>query len=221
MWMPRLEELVKSPSSGVKRISVAIHLGCPLIPGVNNDYRQCAVYNERAFELAMQGKFDHVLFISIWNYFPDGLNGLCVVEGGGCTKENARQIFLANYSKFAARIRRLADRGIKVTIILPPPVSAFNVPVELARRRFLSLEREQVEQLSREEQELRRQLEVAALRELEDVPGVKLIDPFDALCDQERCYLIDRTGRPILFDSNHWQPGFVRHNSLIDEGITG
>jgi peptidoglycan/LPS O-acetylase OafA/YrhL len=218
-WLPRLEALAAAASAdGIKRITIAVHHGCPSLPGFNNGFRPCAAFNDQVFDLAKSGGYDHVVNVSLWGYF-DGTD-LCQPEGARCTPVRAEQVLETGFTLFAQRMTALAVAGVKVTILLPPPYATYDLPSELARRRFLGLDRTTLEHLPRAEQEAKRAPVEQRLKLLAGTPGIRLLDPFDLLCTSGHCDTVDNEGFPLFRDSDHLRASVLAKSRFIDPALT-
>jgi len=101
--------------------------------------------------------------------------------------------------------------------MLPPLISEFDTPIELARRNFLHINADEVSALSRAHQEARRKYAMAFLNSLKGIPGITLIDPLDTMCDAENCRTVDSQGAPIMRDTNHLRTSYTEKNPLLDK----
>ena len=218
-WLPRLEALAEAPlAEGIRRITLAVHHGWPSLPGLNNGFWPCAAFNDQVFALAKNGGYDHVVNVSLWGYF----NGtdLCRPEGARCRPVGAEQALETGFTLFAQRMTALAAAGLKVTILLPPPYATYDLPSELARRRFLGLDRTTLEHLPRAEQEANRAPVEQRLRLLLGTPGIRLLDPFDLLCTPGHCDTVDSEGFPLFRDSDHVRASVLAKSRFIDRALT-
>jgi len=121
MWLPRLKRLPGSSGEpNLASITLAAYHGCPALPGINRGGRQCAVYNEKAYELAASGGFDHVLIINYWDYFST-LGELCFVRDGLCTNENSDESIKDAISDFLSDMKKISSINISVSIMLACP----------------------------------------------------------------------------------------------------
>lgn len=217
MWLPRLERLSGSPGEpNLSSITLTAYHGCPALPGINRGSRRCAMYNEKAYTLAASGSFDHVLIINYWDYFSTH-GELCFVRDGLCTNENWDQSIKDAFSDFLSDIKKISAKNISVSIMLPPVISEFDTPVELARRTFLHINTDEVSALNRARQESRRKYAMAFLDSLKGIPGITLIDPLDTMCDADNCRTVDTLGAPILRDTNHLRTSYTEKNPLLDK----
>lgn len=110
-----------------------------------------------------------------------------------------------------AAVGRLQAAGLNVILLAPVPELPFNAVHCLTRR---SAEECVV---PRSRIDARRQGVVAVLkRTAEAMPGVQLIDPIDAMCDEARCYTV-RNALPLYRDDDHISIAMARNlaESLI------
>ncbi len=216
MWLPRLEKLPGSQiDPNLSSVTLTAYHGCPALPGINRGFRQCATYNNKAFELAASGGFDRVLIINYWDYFST-LGELCFVKNETCKADTSNKSIGEAFSEFLEEIKKLSSENISINIMLPPVISDFNTPVELARRNFLQIETDDVSFLKRDRQEFKRKHVMEFLSSLKSIRGVTLIDPFEIMCDTTNCRTVDIQGAPILRDTNHLRTSFTETSTLLD-----
>jgi hypothetical protein len=126
----------------------------------------------------------------------------------------------AGFTSFIRQLQASAELGVKITIALPPPYSTYDLPRELARRRFLGIDRTELEHMPRAPQEAARAPVKILLNRLAGEPGVRLLDPFELLCTREQCDTVDGAGFPLFRDSNHLRSSFLAESHFLDASLT-
>jgi peptidoglycan/LPS O-acetylase OafA/YrhL len=110
------------------------------------------------------------------------------------TPQAAREAYWADYE---AIIQRLSASGKRVYIALPLPELPVNVD------RYIYRKGGEGAVISRREYAVRNAFVLARIGRLRAIPGVVLLDPRDAVCDEIDCRaIID--GQAMYFDDNHF-----------------
>lgn len=143
----------------------------------------------------------------------------------GCTQHNdqvlafllsnddVRTVILASYYNYHANVDRgaleagmertvqaLTNAGRTVVLIAPFPEPGYSVPHAASKRVMLGWPTDL--KISTAAHALKQAQAKAFLARLQEIRGVKMVDPARALCGDEDCpLLVD--GKPILFDDNH------------------
>jgi len=186
--------------------------GCPPLTGIRmvHDRLNCNGFIDKALQFAEAGQFRRVVLVSLWyDYFIPFNGEVCFVEGDACTGDQDRSNYYKNidkaFSKLGSRLMELRKRGSEVVIISPTPFGNWNVPVELAKRKFLGLDTADVEFFDRDYFEKFFFPIKSRLISLAASVGGSFIDPADYLCEAHRCPTTDEDGAPLYRDRNHFR----------------
>jgi peptidoglycan/LPS O-acetylase OafA/YrhL len=189
--------------------------GCAPLPGTDQVMpgARCGTFIDKAWERAESGDYQDVVLSAYWPvylrpYEPHANNHqVCFQPQEGCRLERDpelyRQGMRAAFARLATRIDELREKGIAVTLIMPLPDAAFDVPHESVKRAYFGNAPDALQPIERAETAARSSEARALLEELAQSTGARLIDPLEAMCDAEHC-AVSRDGvRPDYRDSNH------------------
>jgi peptidoglycan/LPS O-acetylase OafA/YrhL len=190
--------------------------GCPPITGLRmiHDKLHCNGFVDKALQFVEARDFKRIVLVSNWyDYFNSKDHSVCFIEGESCveTQDPARYFnYLdASLASLRTRLQEFRNRGAEIVIVGATPRGDWDVPVELAKRKFLRLDTQYIETIDRDAFE-----ELAApiksrLISLASSIGAKFIDPLDFLCDNHRCPTVDENGVPYFRDRGHFRSGAV------------
>ena len=139
---------------------------------------------------------------------------MCFEIGGGCHQEFEPSSYFQNLdaalANLCARLLKLRNRGAEIVIVGDSPSGRWNVPVELAKRKFVGMDTTDIEYIDRDEFEkkaapIRNRLLALALS-----VGGKFVDPLDFLCESRRCPTVDRDGVSYFMDDQHFRSSAVK-----------
>jgi peptidoglycan/LPS O-acetylase OafA/YrhL len=169
--------------------------GCVPMPGIGQTFASelpCGDFMTKAFNFAEAGNYSRIVLVSRWSYIQNVSN-----------LDSA----LASLSD---RLIALTKRGVKVVILSSTPVPELDLPQELLRRKFFGYSTEDIEYEDRVtfEKELLRIK--PRLKWLAETTGADLVDPFDYLCAENRCPMIDRNGDTLFWDQSHFRGKSVK-----------
>jgi peptidoglycan/LPS O-acetylase OafA/YrhL len=164
--------------------------GCAPIPGVGQTFASelpCGEFMTKAFQAADTGDYSRIVIVSRWSYMRD----LPHLD--------------KTFADFAARLAEFKKRGIAVVIVSSTPVPDDDVPLQLLQRRFFGRPTTDVEyeDRSRFEKEIAPML--PRLKALAQASGATFIDPFDYLCDANRCPTVDEERNSLFYDQSHYR----------------
>lgn len=191
--------------------------GCPPITGIQavNDRFNCNGFVEQAMQFAEAHDFARIIFVSNWyGYFNPGGGWVCFETNAGCRVERNPQAFYplldAALASWGSRLRALRKRGAEIVIVGATPSGRWNVPLELAKRRFLGMDTSEIENIDRVKFEANAFPLKSRLMALAAAIGGRFVDPLDFLCHGNRCPTVDREGVPYFKDECHYRSAVVR-----------
>jgi peptidoglycan/LPS O-acetylase OafA/YrhL len=226
MYLPRIEKLVAEKKISQNIIFVT-HGGCPPIPNVRDKRpatASCPRYTEFGYKVSSQDSIKKVFIIANWalylgkksNYFIQALNQSLILNEGGAGQRKA-------FKQLEEMVQMLKSLNKSVYILSNIPQSRLLTPGALIRRSLFSftpirsappvaIPRSQVESTT-----------LPTTKELNTISqraGIKVINPFDFLCEDRLCSGVDKVGTIIFRDSNHIRASFARENLLfLDEAL--
>ncbi|MCI0465957.1 MAG: acyltransferase [Beijerinckiaceae bacterium] len=190
---------------------------CPPMTGIRavHDRFKCNGFAEKALRFAEAGNFSRILLVSNWyGYFHPTGGWMCFESGSECRVERKPSSFYpvldAAFSRFRSRLMALKNRGTEIVIVGATPSSRWNVPAELAKRRFLGMDTTDIEYIDRVVYDKDAFPIKSRLKALAESVGGKFIDPLDFLCEEQRCPTVDNDGVPYFKDESHYRSGAVR-----------
>jgi peptidoglycan/LPS O-acetylase OafA/YrhL len=191
--------------------------GCPPVTRMQmaHDRYKCSGFFEKALQFARMHPFKRVVLASRWNaYFMPTEGWMCFVMSEGCLVERKPEAYYplldAALADLRARLLELKDRGTGTVILWTMPWGPWNVPSELAKRKYLGLDPADVEYVDRVDFETKAAPLKSRLRELAAAVGGKFIDPLDFLCDGRWCPTVDKDGVPYYSDDQHIRATFIK-----------
>ena len=104
----------------------------------------------------------------------------------------------------------LKNDGAEIVIIGTTPSGVWNVPAELARRKFLGRDTADVESIDRARFDNYTYPVKSRLMTLAAGIGGKFVDPLAYLCDNHRCPTVDSEGMPYFRDESHYRSAAVK-----------
>ena len=191
--------------------------GCPPITGIRmvHDELHCNGFVDKALQFAEARNFKRIVLVSNWyGYFTLSNHAICFVEGDTCTVMQDRTWYFQHLDAALASLRtRLLEfrkRGADIVIVGATPSGHWNVPVELAKRRFFGLDTQNIEFIDRDEYETNAASLKSRLVSLASSIGAKFVDPLDFLCEKNRCPTVDKDGVPYFKDQDHFRSAAVK-----------
>lgn len=220
---PAAEVIAKAQN---QRVLLRAMPGCIPVPGViplreqSRDILECPDFNDAVMKeiaaLANQG-VNNVILSSRWvSYLGDlptdpgggahtglltraqyGTDGRGMHWRAGQAPADPQGSLAAFEPALLASVRQLQAAGLNVILIAPVPELPFNAVHCLSRRSAEDCV------VPRARVAARRANTVAVLKRVaEAAPGLQLIDPIDAMCDDTRCYTV-RQDLPLYRDDDH------------------
>jgi peptidoglycan/LPS O-acetylase OafA/YrhL len=190
---------------------------CPPLPGIRtvDDRFKCNGFAEKAMQFAEARHFARIMLVSNWyGYFNPADGWMCFETGGGCRLERDPESFYplldAAFAGLRFRLLELKNRGTEIVIVGATPSGRWNVPTELAKRRFLGMDTTDIEYIDRATFDDRAYPVKSRLMALATSLGEKFVDPLAFLCDQQRCPTVDSEGVPYFKDDCHYRSTTVR-----------
>jgi hypothetical protein len=179
-----------------------------------HDKLHCNGFVDKALQFVKARDFKRIVLVANWyDYFGPRDGAICFMEGDSCvdTRDPARYFAYldASLASLRTRLQEFRKRGAEIVIVGATPRGDWDVPVELAKRKFLRLDTQYIETIDRDAFE-----ELAApiksrLISLASSIGAKFIDPLDFLCDNHQCPTVDEDGVPYFRDRGHFRSGAV------------
>jgi hypothetical protein len=204
-YVPRAREAIKADPDLASAV-FATSGECPLLPGVNRVETgfQCPAFYDYWKALALEPRFSTVAVSANWVAYRAGLDdGSYTYHGRRAISADVDQA----WKSFASDLRLLADRGKRVIILIPNPVSRDLDPSRGIRRLHASgLWLQGVPRANWE-----RYAGPVTLR-LHDVArdsGAEIISALDYLCRGDICPALDVDGTPIYQDAAHMRASKV------------
>jgi hypothetical protein len=180
-----------------------------------HDELHCNGFVDKALQFAEARNFKRIVLVSNWyGYFTLSNHGICFVEGDTCTVMQDRTWYFQHLDAALASLRtRLLEfrrRGADIVIVGATPSGHWNVPVELAKRRFFGLDTQNIEFIDRDDYETNAASLKSRLVSLASSIGAKFVDPLDFLCEKNRCPTVDKDGVPYFKDQDHFRSAAVK-----------
>ncbi len=208
--------------------------GCAPLPGTDQVMpgARCGTFLDKAWERAESGDYQDVVLSAYWPiylrpYQPHANNHqLCFDPKNGCRlerdPERYREGMDAAFARLASKIDDLQKKGIAVTLVLPLPDAAIDLPHESVKRTYFGAAPDALQPIDQAETAARASEARALLTQIAQSTGARLIDPLETMCEAERC-AVSRDGvRPDYRDSNHLTGRAIREGRLgfIDAILT-
>lgn len=179
-------------------------------PGLTSQlsYRFCGQYNDRMLRVALTSpSIKTVVLSSRWSNWRIGESPNPAEAPADVRlrdQDGTASSVEANTAKwergFQALIERLAKSGKRVVIVGPVPEPSFDVPHELHVEQFGFVKVSTSITIS--EYRRRHQKILSFFSTLQSKPGVSFIWPYNALCADGKCPLVD-SGHVMFFDQDH------------------
>lgn len=202
--------------------------GCPPVPNIVSigDPRRCAGFVDDALRRAESGDYARLVLVSAWHgYFSAAQHQFCFVEGDRCLAaarpERIDRRLDAAFAVLGARLAEIRRKGIEIVIVAATPFSAWDVPLELLKRRFAGTDTHPIEAIDRAAFETASFPVNSRLRSLAASVDAHFIDPVEHLCDREHCPTVDAEGVSYFHDAGHYRAAAVRSDrfEFYDEAI--
>lgn len=202
--------------------------GCPPLPDTDKALpgSHCRDFLDAAWARAESGDYQRLVISAFWPIYlapyrrgADNNHLLCFERDGACQIDRDageyHRDLAAAFERLAVRIRGLREQGVDVTILLPIPFAAIDIPHESVRRAFLGTTPDALQPIGvaafrRDTAETRAYLEALA-----KASGARLVDPVEAMCDASGCPDSDGM-RPLYRDSNHLTGRAIRQDHRLD-----
>lgn len=209
-----VENAKLNPESSFTFLATA---ACPPLTGVRiiHDRFNCNGFVDEVLDYIKTKNFKRIVLVSNWYaYFYLPVRNVCFVEGDNCTLRQDPDWFLKHLDGAFASLREhllpFKERGTEIVIVGATPSSRWDVPVELAKRRFWGGDTKEVEYIDRNEFETKSAATKSRLVTLASSLGSKFVDPLDFLCEADRCPTVDKDGVPYFRDEGHFRSGAVK-----------
>ena len=190
--------------------------GCPPISGLRivSDKLHCNGFIDKALKFVEAGDFKRIVLVSNWYDYFNPLDGsFCFVDGEACvdTRDPSRYFKYLDgaLASLRAHLLEFKNCGAEIVIVGATPRGEWDVPVELAKRKFLRLDTQNIETIDRDEFDAHAAPIKSRLISLASSIGAKFVDPLDFLCENHRCPTVDEDGVPYYRDRGHFRSGAV------------
>ncbi|PZR91631.1 MAG: hypothetical protein DLM68_03160, partial [Hyphomicrobiales bacterium] len=190
---------------------------CPPVTGIRmvHDKYNCNGFFEKALQFAEARDFTRIMLVSKWDAYFNPANGLiCFPTGDGCRLEPKRSSYFKHLDNALATLRsRLLEfrkRRVEIVIVGAMPSGNWDVPIELAKRKFLRMETQNIEYIDQDEFEDNGAPLKSRLVSLASSVGAKFVDPLPFLCANHRCPTVDKDGVPYFKDRGHYRSAAVK-----------
>jgi SGNH domain (fused to AT3 domains) len=190
---------------------------CPPITGIRivHDRLNCNGFIEKALQFADARHFNRIMFVARWYaYFDPAAGWMCFETGGGCHVQREPSSYFqhldAALAILRARLLEFRNRGAEIVMVGATPWDQWNVPVELAKRKFLGMDTKDIEYIDRFLFEKKAAPIKSRLIALASSIGGKFVDPLNFLCDSRRCPTVDEDGVPYFMDEQHVRSSTVK-----------
>jgi SGNH domain (fused to AT3 domains) len=191
-------------------------LGCPPVTGMRivRDRYNCDGFVDKALQFAKMHKFKRIVLASRWNaHFAPKEGWMCFETSGGCRLEREPSSYYRQLDgalcDLRSRLLELKDRGAEIIILWTTPWGRWNVPSELAKRKFMGLDTRDIEYIDRVEFENNAAPIKGRLMDLASAIGGRFVDPLEFLCDGRRCPTVDQDGVPYFIDDQHIRASMI------------
>ena len=180
-----------------------------------HDRFNCNGFVDEVMEYIKTKNFKRIVLVSNWYaYFYLPYRNICFVEGDNCLARQEPEWFLKHLDAAFASLRDhllpFKKRGAEIVIVGATPASRWDVPVELAKRKFWGGDTNEVEYIDRNEFEKKAAPTKSRLIALAASLDSKFVDPLDFLCEEGRCPTVDKDGVPYYRDEGHFRSGAVK-----------
>lgn len=219
-YMPRVSYLLDKYPGKLNKIYFAAHEGCIPIPGIFEGDRDSAIqfcesYLSSILHFLDDKNIRTVIIGACWSCYllPHDDNKDAAEDFSQPERRNRAISLLGDY------LKKLKESKDVYLVIDNPSGNSFGPDTYLRGNRFTSFTVAHIPNqvlVPLDQFELRDQLRMVA-----ELSGVKVIDPFIALCDDNHfCTLTDNIGLPIYKDSNHLRAHFItQHANYIDDAL--
>jgi peptidoglycan/LPS O-acetylase OafA/YrhL len=201
--------------------------GCPPLPETDQIMpgARCRTFLDQALEHAATGGYQEVIFSAYWPvylhpYAPHGPKNhlLCFEPQGGCQLERDPARYQAGiekaFERLGAEIRTLQAKGIAVTLVMPLPDAAIDIPHESVKRAYLGHAPDGLAPIERAATEARAAEARTLLGDLAASTGARLLDPLETMCDAVHCAASRDGLKPDYRDTNHLTARAIRDGRL-------
>jgi peptidoglycan/LPS O-acetylase OafA/YrhL len=221
-YVPRIDYLLQKQPENLNTIYLAIHEGCLPVPGLLQDTsdfseRVCNSYRDSVITLLKDPNIKTIILAGCWNCYliQDEKQNNSQMETNRYAQEPFKTTILQSLKEFLVNERKTKT----VYLLLDNPIGKVFDPSNYLHGNRLS--GFSVSPMKKETHLPDQQLELrAALLEIANQAGVKVIDPVDSLCRSGVCMSLDANNAPIYKDNNHLRARYVRDQAtFIDHAL--
>jgi peptidoglycan/LPS O-acetylase OafA/YrhL len=209
-YWPRIEKLVTERAAPVRTVIFKTIGGCAPVPGIERRFHNCSRFVEEGLRLALRPEVETVVIAASWLGFVNRP----VYRVGDPSATLIDVLAPENdwvLEGFEAELRKLAQAGKRVVLVLSSPRGEAFQPKSLIRREGMTIEvRARVAPVPRSKATERTASIDARLKAIAHAAGAVVIDPADWLCTASHCPAADEFGRPLFTDGSHLRASVVR-----------
>jgi SGNH domain (fused to AT3 domains) len=99
---------------------------------------------------------------------------------------------------------------VKIVIVSSTPVPEIDLPQELLRRKFFGYSTTDIEYEDRSTSEKEIAKIMPRLKSLAETSGAAFFDPFDYLCEEHHCAMLDENQDTLYADQSHFRARSVK-----------
>jgi hypothetical protein len=221
---PLFRDLAEASNVSVTFVGTA---ACPPLIGVGRNRgsgtETCEKLNAAVARLLQQGGFRDVVLVARWNYYAvghaagapaDSTHFLRDAQSVGPSFDENRTVIARS---LAPTLAAIAASGARAWIVMEPPYVGYDVPNRMARAVMHGEPPDHLFAIDATENKKRSQFIRKAIAGL----PVTIIDPADALCEDQQCLAV-AGGKPLYFDDNHLSIyGTERLKRLFSDVLAG
>ena len=176
----------------------------------------CSAFNQNAMRALLADERVRVVVISgRWDALADG-RSIAPANGAAVNPSESRRLFV---QELRHTVSLLTNSNRQVVLVSQVPVPPLNPVTCLARARFNGWDESRCDAMpsdsfAREENQIDSDFAEAT----RNLPGVRIVHPFDVLCDRESCRLVDH-GKPLYWDSHLTDSGAGLLAPALEGGV--
>jgi len=183
--------------------TLIIRRGCPTVYNAEQKdqllTQKCSTFTNTFIDLLTEPSTNNGKTIVIVNSYGYWTNKRIyfVNQGNAIPTPSTENLFIKNFVETSCRLQEKH----KVYIVLPIPKYSKNVPTELASKLMLFKWNKDLYQ-DKEHYKLENKLANHAAHVARETCGIKLLDPTEYLCEDNKCFSSYK-GRPLYYDDAH------------------
>jgi hypothetical protein len=210
-YLPRIGMVMKHPRGPVRSVIIRVSNGCAPVPGIERRGRHCNQFVEKGLQMAHRKEVDTVVFAASWTGFisrTDYYKAGDELTGPPLNLRTSDTRWVLD--GFEAELKRLADAGKKIVIVLCSPRGREFNPRAMVKKRGMDFEVVIDPSVPRSTVAAANAFSDERLRAMAVRLGATLVDPLDKLCSDTECPTVDPDGSPLFMDESHLRASVVR-----------